>query len=227
MRHARRARDHVEMLVEHFPVLGLRLRTPRLELRVPDDADLAALVDVALRGVHPPEVMPFLHPWTDREPELLARGLLQHQWRMLAEWSADAWVLNLCVVHEGTVVGMQALHARRFAVRREVGSASWLGEAHQGRGIGTEMRAAVLHLAFACLGAEEAVSGAFEGNTASLAVSRKLGYRPDGVDRHVVRGAPTVEQRMRLSRAEWERHRKVDVVVEGLAPALSLFGVEV
>ncbi|WP_269730633.1 hypothetical protein [Saccharomonospora xinjiangensis] len=38
------------MLVEHFPVLGLWLRTSRLELRVPDDADLAALVEVALRG---------------------------------------------------------------------------------------------------------------------------------------------------------------------------------
>ncbi len=129
-------------------------------------------------------------------------------------------------MHDGTVVGMQVLQARQFAVTRQVGSASWLGLEYRGRGIGTEMRAAVLHLAFAGLGAEEAVSGAFEDNTASLVVSRKLGYRPDGVERHVVRGALAVERRMRLSREDWERHRTVDAVIEGLAPALPLFGVE-
>ncbi len=42
------------------------------------------------------------------------------------------------------------------------------------------MRAAVLHLAFAGLGAQHAVSGAHDHNTASLTVSRKLGYRDDG-----------------------------------------------
>ncbi|WP_247648776.1 GNAT family N-acetyltransferase [Saccharomonospora xinjiangensis] len=117
---------------------------------------------MALRGVHPPEVMPFLHAWTDQEPGALALGLLQHQWRTLAEWSPDDWRLNLCVVRGGTVVGMQSLRARQFAVTREVGTGSWLGRAHQGQGIGIEMRAAVLHLAFACLGAEDAVSGASE-----------------------------------------------------------------
>ena len=37
----------------------LVLRTPRLELRPDDDAGLHELVDVAYRGVHPPEEMPF------------------------------------------------------------------------------------------------------------------------------------------------------------------------
>ncbi|CAM2986158.1 hypothetical protein SAXI111661_12010 [Saccharomonospora xinjiangensis] len=57
-------------------------------------------------------------------------------------------------------------------------------------------------------------------------MSRRLGYRPDGVFRRVVRSAPVVEQRMRLSRAEWVSRQAVDVAVEGLAPALPLFGVE-
>lgn len=51
------------------------------------------------------------------------------------------------------------------------------------------MRAAVLHLAFTELGAEEAVSGAFEHNHASQSISRKLAYQPDGIQRHAVRGA--------------------------------------
>jgi hypothetical protein len=39
------------------------------------------------------------------------------------------------------------------------------------------MRAAILWLAFAGLGAEYAVSGAYLDNPASLGVSRRLGWR--------------------------------------------------
>lgn len=57
---------------------------------------------------------------------------------------------------------------------RQVSTASWLGLHHQRQGIGTEMRAAVLHLAFAGLGAVDALSGAFEDNPSSFSVSEKL-----------------------------------------------------
>jgi len=50
-------------------------------------------------------------------------------------------------------------------------------------------RAAVLQLAFQGLGAQQAVSAAFEGNPASLRVSRKLGYRDDGIEWHVCAAA--------------------------------------
>jgi hypothetical protein len=46
-----------------WPLRHLVLRTPRLELR-PDDAGLLELVEEAYRGVHPPDRMPFLVPWT-------------------------------------------------------------------------------------------------------------------------------------------------------------------
>jgi RimJ/RimL family protein N-acetyltransferase len=87
------------------------------------------------------------------------------------------------------------------------------------------MRAAVLHLAFACLGAEEATSGAEEGNGASLGVSRKLGYRPDGRMRLEVGGVLRVHRRLRLTRADWESHRTLPVEVTGLEPCLPLFGL--
>lgn len=74
---------------------------------------------------------------------------------------------------------------------REVHTGSWLGRRYQGQGIGTQMRAAVLHLALDGLGAQRAVSAAFEDNPASLGVSRKLGYRDDGIEWHVVRGPPS------------------------------------
>ncbi|TYK53376.1 GNAT family N-acetyltransferase [Actinomadura decatromicini] len=214
------------MLVDHFPLVGLRLRTPRLELRLPSPEELAALADVAAEGVHDPGTMPFLVPWTDRPADEVARGVIQRHWAKLGEWTPRNWCLDLAVFHEGAVVGLQDVRARDLAVTRRVGTGSWLGRRHQGRGIGTEMRAAVLELAFAGLGADEAESSAFAHNEASHGVSRKLGYELNGVDRHAVRGALTVDHRMLLTRAAWERHRTVPVTIEGLDPCLELFGLD-
>ncbi len=43
----------------------LRLRTERLELRLPTDDELVELFRVAERGIHPPDEMPFAVAWTD------------------------------------------------------------------------------------------------------------------------------------------------------------------
>lgn len=213
------------MPTEHFPLLGLRLRTPRLELRLPSPEELGALANVAAQGVHAPDTMPFMVPWTDRPPAEIARGVVQHHWLTLGQWTPDDWQLNFTVFHAGEVVGQQDLRARDLAVLRQVGTGSWLGRRHHGKGIGTEMRAAVLHLAFTGLGADEAISRAFADSRASLAVSRKLGYRDNGTARQVVRGAMTVEHRMRLTRADWEKHATTPVTIEGLAPCLPMFGL--
>ncbi len=93
--------------------------------------------------------------------------------------------LELAVIRDGVVVGIQGIGGRDFAVLREVHTGSWLGRRYQRQGIGTQMRAAVLHLAFEGLGAKPAVSAAFEDNPASLGVSRKLGYRDDGIEWHL------------------------------------------
>ncbi|MEO5877659.1 MAG: GNAT family N-acetyltransferase [Streptosporangiaceae bacterium] len=213
------------MPVDHFPLTGLRLRTPRLELRLPSPDELAELATLAAHGVHEPDVMPFLIPWTDRPPAEVGLGVVQHHWLQLGAWTPDDWSLNLTVFHAGTVVGAQSISARDLAILREVSTGSWLGKHHQGQGIGTEMRAAVLHLAFAGLNAREARSSAFADNHASLAVSRRLGYRPDGIDRHVIRGTATTDQRLRLTRADWTQNHTTPVTVEGLTPCLPLLGL--
>jgi RimJ/RimL family protein N-acetyltransferase len=87
------------------------------------------------------------------------------------------------------------------------------------------MRAAVLHLAFAGLGAEYATSEAFTDNAASLGVSRKLGYVPDGFYRQVIQGKPATQQRLRLDRAGWQAHRTIDVEITGLAECRPDFGL--
>ncbi|MGW5876809.1 GNAT family N-acetyltransferase [Nocardiopsis terrae] len=213
------------MIAEHFPPMGLRLNTPRLQLRMPSDDDLARLAEAAVSGVHEPERMPFVVPWTDRTPRRLALGVIQHNWSSMASWTPEKWTFNAAVVHEGTVIGVQDMTAKDFAVARQVGTGSWLTRSHQGMGLGTEMRAAVLHLAFECLGADAAVSEAFQDSAASHGVSRRLGYRPDGSRLVAVRGRQVSETVYRLTRQDWERHRTVPVAVEGLEPCLPYFGL--
>jgi RimJ/RimL family protein N-acetyltransferase len=205
------------MLIDHYAAYGIRLRTPRLELRLPDLDDLAALADTAIEGVHDPADMPFLVPWTDAEPAARGRSVISYNLGVLASATAENWHLPFCVIYDGMPIGIQDLSAREFGVTREVSSGSWIGLKYQGNGIGTEMRAAVLHLAFEGLGAHEAISAARDNNAASGGVSRKLGYVDDGVERWAVRGELTVHRRFRIDRAAWLAHRSVPVTLDGLS----------
>ncbi|GAA2460372.1 GNAT family protein [Streptomyces pulveraceus] len=185
---------------------------------------LDQLASVAADGVHAPDEMPFTAPWTAVPPEERARVVFQHVLSTVAGWSVRDWALSLAVLYEGRVVGRQDLMARDFAVTGQVSTGSWLGLAHQGRGIGTEMRAAVLHLAFAGLGARTAVSAAMTDNPRSLGVSHRLGYLPNGTAVTAVRGAPVTLQRLRMDRARWEECRSIEVTVEGLDGCRAEFG---
>lgn len=214
------------MITDHWPLFGLRLTTPRLELRVADLDDMGQLAGVAASGVHDPAVQPFVAAWTDGSPEQSARNTLQWMWGQWARWSPEQWSLQFVVVADGVVIGTQDVGATRFATLREVGTGSWLGRAHHGRGYGTEMRAAVLELAFEGLGAEYATSEAFADNAASYRVSRKLGYVDDGIERHVIRGEPAVGRRLRLDREGWSAARRVPVTIAGLGSCLAMFGLD-
>lgn len=210
----------------YWPLFDLRVRTPRLELRPPTDEDLAELAAVAGRGVHPPDFMPFLVPWSRLASPALERSVLQWNWRVRAEWTPERWHLSLVVVRDGRIEGMQGLRSDGFARVRTVNTGSWLGQEFQGRGTGKEMRSAVLHLAFAGLGAVAAYSGAFDDNDASIRVSRGLGYEDNG-DVIRDRGGDAVgrEVLFKMERATWEARRRADIAIEGLEACLPLFGL--
>ena len=217
--------QNAAVLTDHWPLLGLSLTTERLRLRLATDDELAELAELAARGVHPPDEQPFLHVWTDGTPAELARGVVQRAWRRRGTWRPTDWKLDLTVFVDEHPVGVQELCARDFGVLREVYTTSWLGLAHHGRGIGVEMRAAVLHLAFAGLGATDASTLSFVDNPAPLAVSRRLGYRPDGIIRDARRGEAVVSERLRLTVADWNSVARPEVRIEGLEPCLPLFGL--
>lgn len=210
-----------------WPLYGLRIRTAGVELRYPAEDDLLALAELNRGEIHDPAVMPFSVPWSDQPPDVRARSTLQWHWRCRAEWSAAEWHLELVAVRDGRVVGTQGLHAVDFARSLEVDTGSWVARPLQGRGIGTAMRRALLHLAFAGLGAETARSGAFSDNAAILRVSERLGYVRDGSTTVVRRGVRSTMVRLVVTREVWERESASWPAVEMhcLGPCLSLFGV--
>ncbi|MDI5972777.1 GNAT family protein [Streptomyces sp. SL13] len=207
-----------------WPLYGLRVTTPRLQLRLPTLELLEELSTVAAGGLHDEDYMPFSAPWSATSPAGRARTTFQHVLGTVAQWQPDAWTLSLAVLCDGAVVGRQDIMARAFGVTREAETGSWLGLPYQGRGIGTEMRAAVLHLAFAVLGATCMTSVAMTDNAGSLGVSRKLGYRPDGLCVAAVDGVPRTQRRLRLERADWQTNRTIPVEVTGFEPCRDLFG---
>jgi RimJ/RimL family protein N-acetyltransferase len=203
----------------------LRLRTPRLELRLATGAELVRLAEVARAGIHPPEEMPFAVAWTDDAGRATWVGdFLEHYRRLDRERRPESWTLNFTVFRDGEPIGAQSLAADEFRARRAVRTGSWLGAPFQGSGLGTEMRAAVLALAFEGLDAVSALSGAIEGNEASARVSAKLGYVEVEPGIRSPRGTPVRERRFLLSRDAWESAPRPAVDIEGLEPCLPLLG---
>ncbi len=213
----------------NWPLFDLVIRTPRLELRPPADDDLPALIELADRGVHDPATMPFAVPWTDWEPEARHRQTMQWWWRNRADWQPERWLLGLAayevdVTGGRSVVGAQDVQSTDFARSGTVLTGSWLGLAHQGQGLGKEMRAAVLHLAFAGLGARRAETQAWHDNAPSLGVTRSLGYRPNGDGMALRRDVYDRQLQFVLDRVDWEQRRRDDIVIEGLDACRSFFG---
>jgi RimJ/RimL family protein N-acetyltransferase len=209
----------------HWPLADLRVRSARLELRWPTDAELDDLGDLANKGVHDPQTMPFCVEWTDQQPAALARGVAQFSWRAKGEWQPNKWSLPFGVFVDGEPVGVQELFATGFPTRRIVESGSWLGRAYQGRGYGSEMRRALLSFAFGTLGAAVAETAAFADNVASQAVSAACGYVDNGTTMLVRRGEAAELRRYRLTREAWAV-QPWPVTVHGFEACRAFFGLD-
>ena len=109
-----------------------------------------------------------------------------------------------------------AVIADNFPTVRAFETGSWLGRRFQGRGIGTEMRIATLHLGFLALDASTATTAAFADNGPSTGVTRKLGYEPNGVGWLERRGQRAEINRFVMSRQHFLDHiHRDDVEIEG------------
>ena len=114
-------------LVRAWPAAGLRARSGDLELRWAGDALAVQLAELAARGVHPPDTMPFLVPWTRAEPEKLVRETLAYYWGVRGQIGPELFRLELAVLLDGVVVGVQGAGGRDWSVLRTLETGSWPG----------------------------------------------------------------------------------------------------
>jgi len=207
-------------LVSAWPLFGLTVRCGDVILRAVRDEDLPELLDIFPDDVEMDPAHPALDgaPGGDR-----ARRLVQSVWRHRATWTPEDWALDLRVERDGRAVGVVTLEGTTFAMLRTVDTASWLAKEARGRGTAVLMRAGAVGMAFQRLGALAAISSARVDNAASLAVSRRLGYRDNGVSLIVTETGPAQLTHLRLERSTWVAPEPVEV--EGLEPCLTAFGL--
>lgn len=211
-----------------YPLLNIQVITPRLELRGATDKlleELAPLVRSGKAMADPPpwdDPSPFYEP----DPDARVRKWLQGTWRGRGTVRADLWRLSFAVMVDGEPVGPQDLAGHDFNDFGTVESTSWVSSDVRESGIGTEMRAAILHLAFEGLGAAEAHSEAAVDNVGSNAVSDRLGYLPNGVAWAAHQGKPVLGQRWRLDRETWETRRRDDITMSGVDECRTTLGLE-
>jgi RimJ/RimL family protein N-acetyltransferase len=191
----------------------VRVTTPTLELRGATDNLLDELADVVRAGKAHADPAPYDDPMSfyEPDPDVRVAQWLRAIWRGRGKVEPDAWRLYFVVVADGHAVGMQDLIGVNFSTFGTVSSFSWLADDQRGRGLGHEMRAAILHLAFDGLGAKEASSDAFVDNHGSNAISRDLGYEPNGSDWATRQGEPALMNRWRLTRDNWEQRRRDNI----------------
>ena len=187
-------------LAEYWPIFGLRLATPRLVLTPLQDDDLVETLDLILAGIH------------DSGPDAV-QDALDRRAAGRVDRQHPALLLELAGRLDGR--GLDGA-LRGAAVRRAGGDA---GSRRQGllvtRTVSTPGRgwaprtratASAPRCARPCCSSPSTTSrqsgpnsGAFLDNPASLRVSEKLGYRPDGTAVLQRRpGERAVEQRLTL-----------------------------
>jgi RimJ/RimL family protein N-acetyltransferase len=163
-----------------YPLLNVAVTTPTLELRGATDDLLDQLAPLVQQGKADADPAPYDDPISlyESDPEQRVQKWLRGVWRGRGRVEPDFWRLYFVVMLDGQPVGMQDLIGDEFSTYGTVTTFSWLSSDARRRGMGREMRHAILHLAFDGLDAKEAGSDAFVDNTGSNGVSRALGYEP-------------------------------------------------
>jgi hypothetical protein len=86
----------IRRLAGLWPLFGLLIETPRLQLRLPREDELPALARAA-RDIAGPDGPRLQMPWMYGGSPDMERQLLQRHWRALAHWKPASWHLPLAV----------------------------------------------------------------------------------------------------------------------------------
>ena len=205
-------------------MFDIRLTTPDLELRHLRESDLGELAAIFPEDV---ELDPSSTTYDGLDPAWNRRlGVHQSYWRGRAGWRPESWALSFGVFLESQLVGYQGLEGDDFSTLRTVDSSSFLTSAVRSRGLGKQMRAAVLTLAFGQLGARFAITSAWSDNHASLGVSRAIGYVDNGVTTDRRDDVAGEMAHLRLTRERWAASGWPEqVTVSGVDECMVFFGL--
>lgn len=222
-------------LEEIFPPYGLRITCRNVELRVLRDEDFPELVELVQNGISVSGLpMPFPRAWHEEPyapgtPDGFPATSLSWWWTQRSTFAPDRWNLALTVRCDGELVGVQDVMAQDFPLTHWVTTGSWLGRAHQGRGLGTLMRQMAVGFAFDELDALTCESAYVVSNHASAAVSRKTGYvdngRVHGVQ-HTREGTVGMEEQRVVVTPETYVRPGEPVTYEGTQALRRVFGIE-
>lgn len=165
-----------------YAPLDVRVVTPRLELHGATDDLLEQLAPLVWAGKATADPPPWddPHSFNEPDPDRRVQQWLRGVWRGRGTVTPDRWRLQFAVIVDGQPIGMQDVVGMDFDAFGTVETSSWISADLRRRGIGTETRSAILHLAFAGLGAREALSEAAINNPGSNAISQRLGYERNG-----------------------------------------------
>jgi RimJ/RimL family protein N-acetyltransferase len=169
---------------------GITIKTPRLTLRPLAETDAPALAT----GAAPFAVSRWLsevpHPYGLQDARDFLAG---------AAGQAGVWAILWRDELVGTISADGAL-------------GYWLAEPAWGRGLATEAGLGMVDHWFSVPANGDLEASHFEGNAASAAVLRKLGFDYTGATRiqtPVSQGVAVRSHEMRLTRAQWERRRSL------------------
>jgi RimJ/RimL family protein N-acetyltransferase len=213
--------------VSLYAPLNVQIVTPRIGLRGATDELLEALAPLVAAGEATADPPPWDDPsaFYEPDPDTRVRRWMQSVWRARGTVRPDAWRLSFVVFVDDEPVGQQDLTGNDFDDFGTVESTSWVSTRFRRRGIGSEMRSAILHLAFDGLGASEAHSEGAVDNVGSNTVSERLGYERNGLAWATHQGTPVLGQRWRLDREAWQAQRRNDIAMTGLPECRLALGI--
>lgn len=213
-----------------YPPLGLVIRTPDLILRPANEAEAASLASASVNGIHDPSFNPFSSDWSYRDPVVRAQGIFQN---IIRNSYLDSWQLKFAIRKASDPdhpIGIMDVNPCEDSPNA-VFTGSWILLREQGKGYGTQARAAMLKLAFEGLEMAEARTSMWERNLASLGVTKKLGYEKTGSRKKLNRGEKMKQLRFSLFREGWEVNKLAQELSsktywEGLDDAVSFLGIK-
>jgi RimJ/RimL family protein N-acetyltransferase len=189
-----------------------RIQTPRLQIRCYQPTDAAALkaaIDANLDHLRP------WMPWAHDEPTTLATKVSFLR-RTRGRFDLDVDLMYGVFDPKGLqVLGGSGLHDRVGDRAREIGY--WIHHEQGGKGLATEVAAALTKVGFEIMGLERIEIHCDPANHASARVAEKLGYTLEVIRRKVdrdVKGNPRNQMLFTMLAEEFPTSPFADIALE-------------